>query len=106
MPGERAEIAIAPPPSGGDYALTQLGFASGGDVWPAVRLANISFPVAIGHTPKPIELHGEPRRIRPSASTPRPTTSPAGSKTGRSDGSTSSSARPSPTIDSACRYMA
>ena len=60
MPGARAEIAIAPPPSGGDYALTQLGFASGGDVWPAVRLASISFPVAVGHAPKPIELHGEP----------------------------------------------
>ena len=44
MPGSRAEVAVTPPPSGGRYALQQLGFTTVGDVWPALRLAEIDFP--------------------------------------------------------------
>jgi FtsP/CotA-like multicopper oxidase with cupredoxin domain len=56
MPGGRAEVAVTPPPGGGSYALEQLGFASGGDVWPAVRLAEVRFASAAPG--REVVLHG------------------------------------------------
>jgi FtsP/CotA-like multicopper oxidase with cupredoxin domain len=75
MPAARAEIAIAPPPAGGAYVLEQEGFATGGDVWPAVALAEVRFAAGSGPAP-PLQLHGPaaapdaPQRFYASPSAP------------------------------------
>jgi len=69
MPAARAEIAVAPPAAGGVYVLEQQGFASGGDVWPAIALAEVRFPAAApgARAPVTLEFHGAPTAPEPAA---------------------------------------
>lgn len=60
LPAARAEIALAAPAAGGTYVLEQEGFETGGDVWPAVALAEARFPAGRTTRPPALMLHGPP----------------------------------------------
>jgi L-ascorbate oxidase len=63
MPGSRVEVKINPPKGGGDFELMNVSFSTGGDTWPQLALARITWP-APTITFTPLAVNG----VRPSTS--------------------------------------